>query len=804
MPTSLQVNLNAINTRGALVNLQNAKGTLYVKDGQLMESAHPTGRAFLAVFSSKIREQNAQAVQVLSRAMEQVYGIRVDPSGMKRLDGTILTRLTGRIEAMNRQRIDSFIASVSQKYGQIATQEVQNLRQSAAYTDGTSPDGVLNAAQKNIEGAEKQALQTIGDHFRTTDMTGQQMLAELGTVPRFKALLDGTFGVALGRDMLTIGAHTSMVMDQFEDQKGHYDLQGLQQRMRQQPGFEHFNAERFMKAVIVFHDIGKSLCNGDNARQHEFTLPILRDTMKAMGFNEQEIRLAANLVDNDLLGEWQAGKRHDVGEVRGGLRALAQDSGVNLRDYLTMQKLFYISDASSYPPLRTAFMDTDANGKLHFTQNKTDSVIQSFDAQFGTMGEDIRTTLFSTAALAGNETYPISLFQQDFSKKAYNVYDLSRTIMEKKTQLEASIKELPQALQPAAQARLAQAMEMAGLAVKMDADRWSPEHTQGIIVARLEIRQAGISAMLPRTLSGADGNEVFMGNIDGLDSLRGPGSPTERFYALVDAKGGSSRLIQTLGQCQVVSSWCPTSLAVKGYLNMARAVSEEHYFMATHDQGGAITDKPAECYDRFAHAPQDYWDGVHQAYSGGTLRDNDRRAIAAVNASKLPIQQARTADTSLFDTSLRYQMAMQMEMFANFEFPGNDPARGEVVLHRVEFPGVLGMYGIDATKPGSHGVMKRGAADSASIFCPTLGSGGVDVTTQKVPYYRIVNSFFLGADATGAMAGKSLLHTDAQREIVFMSDGLDVTYQGDGLQLAHEFMDSYKPPFVPPAGNVQA
>lgn len=802
MPTSLQMNLNAINTQGALANLQNAKGTLYVEGGQIKESAHPVGRAFLAVFSSKIREQNAQAVRVLSRAMERVYGIQVDPGDMKRLDGGTLTRLTGRMEAMNRQRIDSFITSVSQQYGHLANQEVQNLRQSAVYTNGTAPDGVLDAAQRNIEGAERQVLQTIGSHFRTTDMTGQQMLAELGTVPRFKELLDGTFGVALGKNMLTIGAHTSMVMDQFEDQKAHYDLPGLQERMRKQPGFENFNAERFMKAVIVFHDIGKSLCNGDNARQHEFTLPILRDTMKTMGFNEQEIRLAANLVDNDLLGEWQAGKRHDVGEVRGGLRALAQDSGVAPRDYLTMQKLFYISDASSYPPLRAAFMDTDANGKLHFTQNKTDSVIQSFDTQFGTMGEDIKTTLFSTAALAGNETYPVSLFKQDFSKKAYNVYDMSRTLVENKPQLEAAIAQMPAAMQPAARARLAQAMEMANLAIRMDADHWSSEHTQGIIVARLEIRQAGISAMLPRTLSGADGGAVYFGQLEGLSGLRGPGSPTERFYALVDAKGGSSHLIQDLGQCQVVSSWCPTSLAVKGYLNRSRAVSEEHYFMATHDQHGAVTDKPAECYDRFAHAPREYWEELNQNYAGGD--GSDKYAFATVNASRAPIQQARTADTSLFDTSLRYQMAMQMEMLSNFEFPGNNPARGEVILHRVEGNGVLGMYGIDATQPGSHGVMKRSAADSASIICPVLGAGGLDATTQTVPYYRIVNSFFLGAQGTGPLAGGSLLHTDSQREIVFMSDGLDVTYQGNGNTLVHEFMDSYQPPFVPPAGNVQA
>lgn len=61
------MNLDTVNTRDSLAALQNARGTLYVRDGQIMESAHPVGRAFLAVFSSKIRQENAQAMRVLSR-----------------------------------------------------------------------------------------------------------------------------------------------------------------------------------------------------------------------------------------------------------------------------------------------------------------------------------------------------------------------------------------------------------------------------------------------------------------------------------------------------------------------------------------------------------------------------------------------------------------------------------------------------------------------------------------------------------------------------------------------------------------
>ena len=144
-----------------------------------------------------------------------------------------------------------------------------------------------------------------------------------------------------------------------------------------------------------------------------------------------------------------------------------------------------------------------------------------------------------------------------------------------------------------------------------------------------------------------------------------------------------------------------------------------------------------------------------------------------------------------------------MEMLANFDFPGNDRTSGQVVIHRVECGGVLAMYGIDDSQPGSHGVMKRGAYDSGSIICPVLGAGGSYATTQIIPHHRVIGSFFLGAQSStqGPMSGVSILHTDMQREIMFRTDGIETTYVGDGNSLAQQFMRDYQPP--PPPGPVQ-
>lgn len=781
-------------THASLDSLTQAKGTLYVKNGIIQESKHPLGRAFLALFSSDVRQENKAALREVQQAMQRVYGQDLQAAGTK-IDGRELNTVLDAARAANRSKMDSFITQMDKEYGRFAHGGTADMKTSQTYLQGLAPDAAMKAAQTRIVQAEKQELAQLGARMRDEDLAPEQFMAELSSFPRFKHLLDLDF--ALGKDF-TIGVHTRQVLDQFEDQKGHYNLTGVQDHLRGIKGFEDFNAERFMKVVLAFHDIGKGEAVRQGKDQHEVTVPILKEAMAKLGFSEEQIRLAANLVDNDLLGEWQVGKRHSVAEVRSALRGLAQDSGIPMNDFLVMQKLFYISDASSYPHIRDGFMEADVNGKLHFTTNKTDELIASIGEQFGEIGGATASLLFSRQELAEGAKHPIGLFSQDFSGKSYNFYDMADFILANQTQLAQGIEGLPEEFRALAKTRLDEAVEMAKCAKVMGADRWTPDHTQGVIVARMEIRNAGISEMLPRTLSGTTGEETYFGNLEGLASLRGPGSPTDKFYALVDSKGGSSHLLQVMGQCQVVTSWCPTSMALKGYLNESRSVSEGRYFVAQSDQHGKVTDKPSECYARFSHAPREYWTGLNQTLFAPGGRHDDK-TVAAVETTRQGGGFVPTADSKMFDLSVRYQVAMQMEMLSNFEFLGNDPANGQLTIHRVEGQQVLNMYGINTSQVGSHGIMKRGTYDAGSIICPVLGAGGSEATVQVIPYHRVINSFFLGAQSStqGPMSGTSVLHTDMQREILFMTDGIETTYVGDGQALARKFMSEYKRPEPP-------
>lgn len=781
--------LDTPEARNYLDKLANAKGPLYLKDGVIKEANCLLGGASLGLLPAKKRAEYRAAMDRIATAMNQVYGQCPSLEGLQCINGANLAIIKQTAQEANQQQMDSFMQSVRQEFGDFAQQHVTELKESIQYKHGLPiSKEYQDQIRAGIHHTKELALDGLTELYKK-DLSADHMFTRIKQIPHYDAMLKKSFG--LGNDF-TVKVHTSQVLAQFEDQKGHYNLPRLQQSMRQTPGFENFNAERFMKVVLLFHDIGKGEAYSERRPfdQHAFTLPIMKEAMIHIGFSEQEVRLATNLVDHDLLGEWQVGKRHDVREVLSAMRALAQDSGVKPRDFLAMQKLFYISDASSYEGIRTSYMERSPVGKLRFAKNnRTAELLHTFSVEHGRVDEEtIQLLLLPASLVTGGGAHPLEVFRQDFSGKGYNVYDVSRSILDNRAKLQTVVDSLPDALKPLGKARLDEALEMATCAMTMNADRWTPAHTQGVIVARMEIRAAGIPELLPDKLSGTSSEDIYFGKFTELPQLRGPNSATDNFYQLVDAKGGSSHLLQDLGQCQMISSWCPTSLAVKGYLYKSRAVSEERYYMATTDQYGKITDKPAECYNYFAHAPSDYWDSLNNE-----IFNKDANIFKIAKERKMDTLQNSIDSTSLFDTSIRYQIAMQMEMFSNIDFQGNDRKNGQVTIHRVEGIGVLDLYGISTDQVGSRrrGVMKRGAYDSGSIICPVMGAGGSDATVQVIPYHRIVNSFLLGAQSSGqgGMSDKSILHADAQREVMFMTDGIETTYEGKGNDLATEFMN---------------
>ncbi|MDR2788731.1 MAG: hypothetical protein LBD06_10355 [Candidatus Accumulibacter sp.] len=795
---SLTISAQTAQAAQSLTSLSAARGTLYMRDGAIQESRHPLGRAFLGLFSSRIRAENRAALEVVNQKMSQAYGCTLNAKD--RVSGRELSQLTASAKERNQGRMDQLMAGLRTNFGDRAEAVTAQIRGSGVYASGLKAQEIMDDAR----------LQLTGERFRTEDVSGSGMISEMRAIPEFDRRLDSTFGVAdlsaPGQPQLTIAGHTQQVMTQYEQQKGHYDLQALEDSVRGKPGFENFNADRFMKAVLLFHDIGKGEAFQQGREQHEVTTPILREAMRKMGFSEEETRLAANLVDNDLLGEWQSGKTHDAGEVRSRLRQLAQDSGVSLKDYLTMQKLFYISDAASYPPLRSAFMETDASGRLHFAQNRTDELIDSFDTVNREVSATIVTRLLDPSALVQNQAHPVTLFSDPLPAGS-NVYDLSRDLLANGEAISAHIGTMEEPLRGVAQARLAEAKEMARMALSMEADRWTPEHTQGVIQARLEIRANGITEALPPGLSAQNGMGMHDGVITELSNLRGSDSPTARFYALVDRNGGNSRMLQCVGQNQVASSWCATSMAMKGYLERARAVSEAHYFHPTGTAGlvGTPTSDSAQaCYERFAHAPREYWNNLHsQVFPPNDAAVDVGMVIDAVDASNAARTVGNpTESTAEFDTSMRYQIAMQMEMLSHMDFPGNNREQGTVTIHRTESPAVLRIYGLDVPEHpnplnndplvGTSLNIRRSTFDSGSLCgLPTTATGAMHTTTQEVPYYRVFNSFLLGATPNSP---QSTLFSDLMREAIFMTDGLPSTYAGDAIGLLRQFEATYAAP----------
>jgi hypothetical protein len=136
-----------------------------------------------------------------------------------------------------------------------------------------------------------------------------------------------------------VGFHSSKVLDMFENESRFYDLSTIQM-----PGAT--DVRSFMRMVIALHDIGKSISGRE---QHKYTVPILTESMRKLGWSAAEIRLARALVDNDYLGGFVSG-RSGLSTLRTfeALVKQAKSSGIDVASFIRLQELLFICDAGSY------------------------------------------------------------------------------------------------------------------------------------------------------------------------------------------------------------------------------------------------------------------------------------------------------------------------------------------------------------------------------------------------------------------------------------------------------------------------
>lgn len=195
---------------------------------------------------------------------------------------------------------------------------------------------------------------------------GEALIAAFESVPGLRDLFCEWAGVGEG---FSIRTHTLMVYEQLNSQFRHFGLDDIEMP-------QDVSLRRMFNGLIGLHDIGKSVAieEGDKHRQHEFTTPIIKHTLAQAGLTPTEIALAANLVDNDILGDVvkrdskKATKEEpqedlDTTAAYERVCTLASEVSMNPDDYFKLQAFFYTVDASSYAFLRKHVFD-DHDGKM--------------------------------------------------------------------------------------------------------------------------------------------------------------------------------------------------------------------------------------------------------------------------------------------------------------------------------------------------------------------------------------------------------------------------------------------------------
>ncbi len=148
----------------------------------------------------------------------------------------------------------------------------------------------------------------------------------------------------------SIKEHSLRVMELINSQYACHISPEFEDRMRPILGV---SVKNFMDLTMSLHDIGKPLAvrAGDKGRQHEFTRPIVEKTMAALGFSQFAIHLAAELVDNDIIGDYLKGTIRQTEKAHQLLVDQSAKMEMDLKDYFTFQMLFYTADAGAYPGL---------------------------------------------------------------------------------------------------------------------------------------------------------------------------------------------------------------------------------------------------------------------------------------------------------------------------------------------------------------------------------------------------------------------------------------------------------------------
>jgi hypothetical protein len=170
--------------------------------------------------------------------------------------------------------------------------------------------------------------------------------------------VEENFAKHSGTEMGSIESHTKDVLKQWKTQLTPEDYADISNRWGG-------NIESLMNVALPLHDIGKpgALAAGDKALQHSHTVPIMTEILKKEGFIEEDIALATELFNHDMIGSLlQGSSKLTPQQVADELVKKAQKIGMEPSDFAKLQLAFFQADASSYPFV-TQYMKQMPNGQ---------------------------------------------------------------------------------------------------------------------------------------------------------------------------------------------------------------------------------------------------------------------------------------------------------------------------------------------------------------------------------------------------------------------------------------------------------
>ncbi len=146
--------------------------------------------------------------------------------------------------------------------------------------------------------------------------------------PSFGEQLDRPAGVGEG---YSLRQHAKMFLGQFDKYGKHLP-----------------DAEKW-RIVGALHDAGKpeAAVRGGTQLQHEYTVPVFRETLRAIGFDHAEVQLWTALISEDPIGGMLQDKLSPQ-QAALAVATMAVRAGVPVAEFFEKLLMFFKLDASSY------------------------------------------------------------------------------------------------------------------------------------------------------------------------------------------------------------------------------------------------------------------------------------------------------------------------------------------------------------------------------------------------------------------------------------------------------------------------